>query len=234
MAKRKRKKKIKVSIPSLVAIIMIFTVSYFVYESFIKGHPDSFKNTRHVYRNEAEMLQGIEKHFGNEIENCAREFKLPSSYLKALIALECSGNPNPPSRFEKHVFASLKKVRDGQLRNYGSIRRRTIKDASDGALKNLASSWGPFQLMGYQCIEMGINVKDIRGKERLYYGVKWINKRYGKYLKKGQYRDAFHIHNTGRPVPSSGKTHTYDPKYIPNGMSFIQFFENKKRNQVIK
>ena len=40
-----------------------------------------------------------------------------------------------------------------------------IHDASDDALKNLATSWGPFQLMGYQVIPLDLNIADIRGDE---------------------------------------------------------------------
>ena len=166
-----------------------------------------------------------EKNYGKKVDELAKKFDLPASYLKALISLECSGRNKFSPRFEKRIYTSLKEVREGVYDHFGSIKRATIQNASNDALKNLASSWGPFQLMGYQCIELGVNVKDIRGDKSLYWGIYWINKRYGKYLRKKKYKDAFHIHNTGQPMPHFGKPYTYDPNYIPKGMKYISYFE---------
>lgn len=175
------------------------------------------------------ILKRVEKNYGKRVDALAKKFKLSPAYLKALIALECSGKAKPPSRLEKHVYKQLKNVRDGQVKNYGSIKASTVKNAPDDALKNLASSWGPFQLMGYQCIEMGINVADIRGENSLDWGVKWIDRRYGKYLKKKRYKDAFHIHNTGRPFPKNNKPFTFNKNYIPNGMAYIKYFLQQEK-----
>ena len=57
------------------------------------------------------------------------------------------------------------------------------------------------------------------------HGAKWINKNYGDYLRKGQYKDAFHIHNTGRPYPIVGQPKTYHRLYVPNGLKYIEEFE---------
>ena len=69
----------------------------------------------------------------------------------------------------------------------GILQKLGIKNINEAGLKNLSTSWGPFQLMGYKCIILGIYVKDIRGDNSVYWGVKWINKTYGKYLKKGRF-----------------------------------------------
>ncbi len=116
-------------------------------------------------------------------------------------------------------------MRDGVSTNFGTITHAQLKDASDQAIRNLASSWGPFQLMGYQCIELGIHVRDIRGEQALYWGMFWINKRYGRYVRQGKLRDAFHIHNTGRPFPLFGKPFTHNPAYVENGMMYVRCFE---------
>mgnify|MGYP006150515555 FL=1 len=79
--------------------------------------------------------------------------------------------------------------------------------------------------MGYQAYELGVYVADIRGKNAITHGIKWCDKRYGKYLKKNKFKDAFHIHNTGKPYPKSGKPFTYDPQYIPKGIKYITYFE---------
>ena len=143
-----------------------------------------------------------------------------------MIILESSGNKTIPNRFEKHVFNELKKVKLGTRKNYENITQETIHDASDEALKNLASSWGPFQLMGYKCVLLEINVSDVRGKDALYWGIKWIDLTYGEYLRNEEYKNAFHIHNTGKKYPKDGKSLTFNPYYIDNGLKYIKMFSN--------
>ena len=165
-------------------------------------------------------LANTEVNYGSEVDRVSNEFDLPANYLKALIVLECSGRKNVPSRYEKHVFHRLKKVREGNRAAYEGITRGDIKDASDEALKNLASSWGPFQLMGYQCLKLGINVSDVRGGEAIYWGVKWINEEYGYKLRQGKFDHAFRMHNTGSPT---GRTH--DPNYTKRGLGYMEYFK---------
>ena len=101
-----------------------------------------------------------------------------------------------------------------------------LKDASDDALRNLATSWGPFQLMGYKCFELGIKVSDIRGESSIDWSVKWISDSYGNYLKNERYADAFHIHNTGRPIPKSGRHLTYNKDYVEKGLDYMNYFND--------
>lgn len=165
-----------------------------------------------------------ETNYGKEIERAAKEFDIPANYLKALASLECSGNKPPGKRFERHVYHKLKKVKAGTLSKFENLTHNMLKNTPDDALKNLATSWGPFQLMGYKCIHLGVYVKDIRGEKAVWWGTKWIKETYGNYLKSKRYSDAFHIHNTGREYPKLGKTKTHDPNYVSNGLKFMQFF----------
>ena len=167
------------------------------------------------------ICERTEKNYGVTIDNLATEFNLPSEYLKALIILECSGKRNVPSRFEKTVFNRLKMLRDGKRNRYERITQKDISDASNSALKNLASSWGPFQLMGYKCLQLDIKVQDVRGEQSLYWGIKWINEEYGDLIREEKYEEAFRIHNTGTP---NGITH--DPNYVKNGLKYIDYFKN--------
>ena len=123
------------------------------------------------------------------------------------------------------MHSKLKKLKKGQIKKYELLKKKTIADASDDALKNLATSWGAFQIMGYKCVQLGVKVADIRGDKSLYWGVKWINEEYGSYLRKGKYKDAFHLHNTGRKYPKNGKPRTYHANYVPNGLKYIEMFE---------
>lgn len=164
------------------------------------------------------------KHYGGQIDSAAAVFNIPPAYLKALCMLECSGRQVFEPRFEPHVFRKLKQVKFGNLSNYEHVDASMLADANDDALRNLASSWGPFQLMGYKCLLLGIKVRDIRGEQAVFYGTQWIDMTYGKYLRAGRFRDAFHIHNTGMPFPASGKARTHDPLYCKRGLDYMATF----------
>lgn len=163
--------------------------------------------------------------YSDEVLKYADEFNLPANYLLALIVLESSGRRVIPPRFEPHVYQRLKEVKNGRRESYEHVTSQHLHDATDDALKNLASSWGPFQVMGYKCLLMGIKVKDIRGKDAIYWGIKWIDMNYGNELRAGKFKDAFHIHNTGRKFPSSGRPFTYDPQYVAKGLKYMDYFE---------
>lgn len=168
--------------------------------------------------------EALEKNWGRDIEKAAEKHRIPAAFLKALCMLESSGRKPVPARFEEHVYTRLKLVKAGLRGSYEHVTRENLRNASDEAIQNLASSWGPFQLMGYKCLLLGIEVKDIRGDDAIEHGVRWIDMTYGKYLRQGRYEDAFHIHNAGRPVPSSGRHLTHDPKYVANGMRWMRHF----------
>ena len=165
------------------------------------------------------------KNYGREIKILAGQFDLSKDFLMALIMLESSGRAEVPSRFEPAVYQKLKDIQHHKLASLESIIYSDIADASDDALKNLASSWGPFQLMGYKCLHLDVKIKDLRGVNSLYWGVYWIDRTYGDYIRKGRYADAFHIHNTGHPIPKNGKYKTYDPNYIKNGLEYMEYFK---------
>jgi len=165
------------------------------------------------------------KNYGKEIDVAAARYNIPAPYLKALCLLESSGRKPVPSRYEKHVFVRLKLVKAGLRNNYEHVTREHLSEANDEAIQNLASSWGPFQLMGYKCLLLDINVADLRGDNAVDFGARWINQTYGEKLRQGKFKDAFHIHNTGRPFPSSGRPVTHDPNYVKNGLKWMEYFK---------
>lgn len=169
--------------------------------------------------------EALIENYGSEIDKYAKKFQLNSSFLKALCMLECSGRKPAKSRFETQVYRKLNWVKKGLVENFEHVKEKHLRDADESALINLATSWGPFQLMGYKCILLDIKIKDIRGEEGVYWAIKWINETYGTYIKKKKYKDAFHIHNTGRPIGKNGSIITYDPNYIANGMKWIDYFD---------
>lgn len=166
------------------------------------------------------------ENYGTEIEKLAAQFDLSPEFLKSLIILECSGLKNVKPRYERHIYHRLVNVREKKLDRFENITYADLKDATDDALKNMAKSWGPFQIMGYKCIWLDIQLKDLRGDNALYWAVKWIDLTYGDYIRKERYKDAFHIHNTGRPYPDAGPPKTYDPKYVENGLMYMKYFSD--------
>lgn len=169
------------------------------------------------------------ENYGAEIAKLGAQFDLSPEFLKSLIILECSGMQNIKPRFERHIYKRLVNVREKKLAKFENIIYTDLKDATDDALKNMAKSWGPFQIMGYKCIWLDIQLKDLRGENALYHAVKWIDLTYGDYIRRGKYKDAFHIHNTGKPYPEVGPPRTYDPKYVSNGLMYMKYFEDYEK-----
>lgn len=196
----------------IIASLLIIIIKYFSYQ---KKDPPQTMN----------VFLLTEENYGEEINQIASSMNLPASYFKALIVLESSGLKNVSPRFEPHVYEKLKAVKNGTLESYEHVTKEDLADATDAALRNLASSWGPFQLMGYKCMLMEIKIADIRGTKSVFWGMKWINMTYGDYLRERKFNDAFHIHNTGKPFPRNGKSKTYHPYYVDHGLQYMKKFE---------
>ncbi|MCS6822070.1 MAG: N-acetylmuramidase family protein [Microscillaceae bacterium] len=171
------------------------------------------------------LIEKTNKNYGAEIERICQKLKLPAAYFKALIVLECSGDKPAKSRYEKHVFYKLLAVKNGELKSYGKITQKHLRLLSDATIKKLATSWGPMQIMGYHCINMGYTIEDLSGEEALRYGILWCEYTYGEYLRNGDFKNAFHIHNTGKPFPKLSFSQTYNPEYVRKGLAYMQKFE---------
>lgn len=206
-----------------------FVYAFLQYQSSFKSnYTDAYiSDSLHITPWEKTKLDRTLKNYKKSILLECKEEYLSPSYFLALATLESSGKKNPKKRFEKKVYYHLKGVRDKKYKSFGSIKRKKLRGLSDAAIKNLATSWGPFQLMGYQAFELGVYVSDIRGKASVKYGIKWCNNRYGKYLQKKEYYHCFHIHNTGKPHPKFGKPFTHDPEYISKGLKYMAYFDLK-------
>ncbi len=170
-------------------------------------------------------IEMAEAHYGEEVREHAADMNLPAEYFLSLIVLECGGKKPSGNRFESHVYQALLDVQNGSRRKYENIKQETLADASEEAIRNLATSWGPFQLIGYKCVGLDVNIKDIRGDDAVYYGMLWISNEYGKFLTKKKFKDAFHYHNTGRKYPLVGKPKTHNPHYVHNGIKYMTEFE---------
>jgi hypothetical protein len=207
-----------------ISSILIFGAIYFGYVYYTTH----FVSPWHAYSDKAGYSSVLDN-YEDEVRAAADEFNLPFSYLMSLIQLECSGKKPAGYRFEPHVFKRLQDVRDGKRNNYENVTSKHLSDASDDALKNLATSWGPFQLMGYKCILLDVKIRDIRGGNGVHFGAEWINRTYGNRLRNSEFKNCFHLHNTGITYPKAGLPTTHDPQYVPRGLAGISRF-NKASN----
>ena len=205
------------SVIIIIGVLMMTVVGIFVFLQLAESG-NSYKNNAGT---DAAIVN-----YKKDVDKFAKIYHLPSSYLMALIMLESSGRKNIKPRYEKHVYLKLQKFRDGKITKFEDLSRDDVKNLSDNELKKLAKSYGPFQIMGYKAIKLGVDVSELEGKNAIAVGVKWINNEYGNLLRNGQFKDAFHIHNTGRSFPQSGKSETYDPEYVENGLYYIRYFSN--------
>lgn len=165
-------------------------------------------------------------HYSDEVKKWSEHYDLSYAYLMALIQLESGGRKPAGTRFEPHVYRRLQDVKSGRKTQYEHVTAANLQDASDEALRNLATSWGPFQLMGYKCILLDLQIRDIRGKDAIRAGAEWIDQTYGHEIRKGNFRNAFHLHNTGKPIPTQGPPLTYHPDYVEKGMRYMNAYLN--------
>lgn len=172
-------------------------------------------------------------HYGSDLKPLADAHQLDWSYLMALTVLECSGKRPCGTRFEPKRYRQLKQVRDGKRRQWDGVKRADLTGKSNAEIRSLATSWGPFQIMGYHTITMSkkgptVTVEDLTNHNALAVGVRWVSDNYGATIRANRFQDAFHIHNTGRPYPKVGAPRTYDPNYVSNGLQFMEYFQTRE------
>ncbi len=179
-------------------------------------------------------LQAVETNYGEEIKKQALKRNLNSDFLKAICMLECSGRKIVPSRFEPHVYKKLVAVKKTKGAFYERIQHHQIKMMSDGAIRNLSSSWGPFQLMGIRSVNLNCSVSDLRGPLAVEKAIEWIDAEYGYLIKEKRYKDAFHKHNTGKLYPDFGPPKTFNPQYVNLGIRFMDYYRTITTGEVKK
>lgn len=174
---------------------------------------------------EPELVDRVRRHYGSEIESICEEEGLDPDYFKALAILEVSARKNPPSRTEKIIWEQLKAVQKGEREKYSFFTTEDLRHRSNTDLKFMATSWGPFQIMGFHAVKLGFPLQNLRNEHALRTGIRWCKENYGDYLEKKDYRNAFHIHNTGRPYPAVGNPLTSDPKYVEKGLKYMKLLK---------
>lgn len=191
----------------------------------------------------------------------------PASLLGALSANESGGDP-AKSRFEPAIFGKLARVIVGHdaahEAHFGSIGAQDLKawcdpvvpivggehvetvvttrrpfDQSLLALVNLATSWGPTQIMGYEALAGNFDLSDLVDLKKHYpHAVRMLadfEKRFnlppslsprpaaplgGPGPDIGDWSSYFHCWNAGSP-----NAPTADPNYTANGLARMKLYE---------
>ena len=148
------------------------------------------------------------------------------AYLASVISLESSPPGNWKSqRFEEHIYKRLLAVKYKNKR-YGSITQKTLAKYSDAKLREFSTSYGPTQMMGYQCLKILCTIEDLQGPYHLQWAIVWMENRYGKYARKKAWASCFRIHNTGRV---DGKT--YHADYVSKGLKRMHYYNEWQKRK---
>jgi hypothetical protein len=199
-----------------------------------------------------ELMQKIKSELGDYIAGAVEGTPFSPSLLASLTANESSGVANA-QRFEPAVFAELAEVLVLQKPSYcpaGSKRALNAGDlqaacwpqsspvpgkSSDVftfpqgvlALKNLATSFGPTQIMGWHSIELGFPLGDLCNLathfERTVQLLEWFRQRYevGNCLAANRPKVYLNCWNTGSPTAP-----TFNPNYVRDGLDWMRLYES--------
>lgn len=164
------------------------------------------------------LARQIFDRFGDQIRQAVKGTNIPARFIAGLVANEAGkdkqGNiKREATRFEPHVYARLKQVSQNPRSRYGSITHSQLKDATDGALRALATSWEATQMMGYHVLTLGCSLADLRNPDKhFFYTVKLLQLNgFPKNATEEQMDREMRQWNTGR---ETGKT--YHANYVPN------------------
>lgn len=190
---------------------------------------------------ERDLMVEIQKQWGPLLNSAESSSGIPASFFAALIANESGGKPDA-TRFEPAVFATLAQVLLGRKASYGSIGAQDLSSWVDpGAgpagvqtsiavtvlkkLADLATSWGLFQVMGYEAIpfrtEDGVDAlqNPLSCFSIVIYMLKDFARRNALDVTKN-FSELFDCWNTGRPHAP-----TADPSYIPDGLERMALYQ---------
>jgi len=171
---------------------------------------------------------------------------IPEEFLAALAAGE-SGGIAAATRIEPTVLRDLCMLLANRKPNYGAIRQSDLcvwlmKSASfspavglaqaAGKMLDLATSWGPCQIMGYQVLRDGREPNDLQLPNiHFAQAVRMLAAFTEEWhidfesaaipASNGPYAKLFRCWNTGHPDGV-----TYDPEYVPNGLLRMQLYKD--------
>ena len=164
------------------------------------------------------LMQGIRTKYGRFIERAVAGTMLPEGLVAALVANE-AGLSDTAQRFEIEDFREIAFVAVGRKAAHDRPTFGAI-----GQLIELASSWGPLQIMGYEALAGHFPLSELKDPNRCFvHGVHMLELFRAKWnlpLPTTDYAPYFRCWNTGRP---DGKT--FDPEYAANGALRLSIYE---------
>lgn len=187
-----------------------------------------------------ELMLRVRNACGSYIDAASESTSYPAAFLAALTANETGGILGK-TRFEPTIFGKFGQIivghEAGHEATYGSIGALDLLKWCDPAqppgqsprkftdaliaLVNLATSWGPTQIMGYEALAGGFALSRIVNVETHYavvveqleiFRTRWR-------LVDPMSAALFRCWNTGRP-----DAQTTDPLYVSNGLSRMDVY----------
>lgn len=178
-------------------------------------------------RNEEDAIMLRIYHTWNiEIERATLGTDISPNYLAALISLESHPPGNASSsRFESSIYKRLLDLKhDG--RRFGIISRRKVSALNDEELREMATSYGLTQIMGYHCLYLGCSIEDLKGEYHLQWAVAWMEQNYRGLPGKRDWEGCFRIHNTGHPAGSPARK-----DYVERGLIRMDMYARWRKHQ---
>jgi hypothetical protein len=192
------------------------------------------------------LMGQIYRHWHGPITAAISDSAVPASFVAALTANESGGDPAARA-FEPGIFKELQAVLSGQEPRWGSLVAEDLRhavatelevqsgqshaiqnspvsglSAQEEALRQLATSWGLTQIMGYHIIHRGRTIQDLLNPLTHYRLAVELLEEFGKRFRLDLSADAealFRTWNTGRP---DGKT--ADPAYALRGIQRMRIY----------
>lgn len=182
-----------------------------------------------------QLMEGIKAKYGAAIAQAVAGTPYPAALLAALTANEGALDENA-SRLEPKVLGDLALTVTGTKAAYGSIGALDLQNylaelmGKDAilALRNLAMSWGPTQIMGYHALAGGYAVAELRDPEKHYHHTVELLEGFRKQFNLVMVPTTppisaepfFRCWNSGSP---NGRT--FDPNYAGNGVNRFSIYE---------
>lgn len=166
------------------------------------------------------MMWRLYKRWHPSIQAAVDGTDISAPYMAAVISLESHppGNPNS-KRFEPNIYRKLQALRD-QGTPFGYMKRSALQGKTDTELREMATSHGLVQIMGYHCLHLKCEVSELSGRDQLLWAVAFMQGSYAKAARRHDWESCFRIHNTGR---HDGKTSRGD--YVKRGLIRMRYYQ---------
>jgi len=198
---------------------------------------------------EQQVMEQVRRDFGPAIATARTGTSVSAAFMAALVVNESSGSAEErlaANRFEKGVLRKIvlaalgiETFSDPSLSrpiaqqewlleaDYAIDRRRpgncSFMLAGLQNFKELATSWGPMQLMGWHAREWGVGLVEFRCREKHFQHACVLILHFAQKYKlraDRDFRNLFRCWNTGRP-----RGRTYDPNYVTNGLRRLKLYQ---------